>query len=86
MIIDSDNDTSCTVLYNKIIRPTIQEGEWVELETRLSGITKEDYHNGIPYEEAIVEVVGHNVLSDFHALDLSIYSSAHCIFDTHSKQ
>ena len=38
----------------RIIRPTIWEGEWVELETRLSGITQEDYHNGIPYEEAIL--------------------------------
>ena len=36
MIVDSDDDTSCTVLFNKIIRPTIREGEWVELDTRRS--------------------------------------------------
>ena len=95
MTIDSDDDTSYTVLYNKIIRPTVREGEWVELQTGWSGITKEAYRNGIPYKQAIEEVrellrdaivVGHNVISDFRALDLSIYSPAHCVFDTATNE
>ena len=95
MTIDSDDDTSCTILFNKIIRPTVREGEWVELDTRRTGITDEAYRNGIPYEEAIEEVrellrdaivVGHNVLCDFRALGLSIYSPAHCVFDTASNE
>ena len=52
---DGDNG-SCKVLFNKVIRPKIPDGQWYNLETRRSGITKEDYRNGIPYEEAIVEV------------------------------
>ena len=93
--IDSDDDTSCTVLFNKVIQPTLREGEWVDYQTELSGITKEAYHNCIPYVHAIEEVrellrdaivVGHNVINDFRALDLSIYSPAHCVFDTWNNE
>ena len=31
-------------------------------------------------------MVGHNVISDFRALDLSIYSPAHCVFDTATNE
>lgn len=95
MTIDSDDDTSYTVLFDKVIKPSLREGEWVQLQTKRSGITKGAYHNGIPYEQAIEEVrellrdaivVGHNVTSDFHALDLSIYSPAHCVFDTGNNE
>ena len=87
--------TPHTVLYNKIIRPTVREGEWVDLQTGQSGITKGAYRNGIPYEQAIEKVrellrdaivVSHNVISDFHVLDLSIYSLAHCVFDTATNE
>ena len=55
------------------------------------GITEADYHNGIPYEEAIVEikgilkdtiVVGHNIRCDFRALQLSVYPTVHCVYNT----
>ena len=51
------------------------------------GLKYAEYSNGIPYEEAIevgellrdAIVVGHNVLSDFLALGLSIQTPAHCL-------
>ena len=51
-----------------------------------------EYHrNGIPYDEAIVEVkellrdaivVGHDIASDEKALCFNIGSVAHCVYDT----
>lgn len=88
---DGDDNRSCRVLFNKVIRPTIQQGQWYDLQTSRSGITEEDYRNGIPYEVAILEVkdllrdatvVGHDIKHEFRALDLPMYPTAHCVFDT----
>ena len=85
---DRDDDFSCTVLYNKVIKPRVRDGEWVDIDVKRSGITWEDYHSGVPYEEAISDskellkdaiVVGHNIKCDFNALELS---NAHCVYDT----
>ena len=54
--VDDDADGSYTILHNKVIIPRIQDGQEVRLETHRSGITEGDHHNGIPYEEAILEV------------------------------
>ena len=91
---DSDNDTSHKVLYNKISIPRLRDGEWVELETGRSRITKDDYRNGIPYKVILnikewlrdATVVGHNVVSDFNALKLSVHSTAHRVNDTASNE
>ena len=53
---DGDADGSYTILYNKVIIPRIQDGQEVRLEMHRSGITEGDHHNGIPNEEAILEV------------------------------
>ena len=85
---DSDADGSYTILYNKVIIPRLQDEQEIGLETHRSGITEADYHNGIPYEEAILEVkeilkdaivVGHNIRCDFKALQLSMYPTALCL-------
>ena len=64
----TDHALFCTIY--RVIKPRLQDKEWVEFETERSRITEEDYCNGIPYEEAIVEVkellkdaivVGHNI-------------------------
>ena len=74
-----------------ITKHRLQHGQWIDYETDRSGITEADYHNGIPYEEAIVEikgilkdaiVVGHNIRCDFRALQLSMYPTVHCVYDT----
>ena len=53
--------------------------------------TEADNHNGIPYEEAIVEVKGtlkdaivvaHNTRYDFRVLQLLMYPTVHCVYDT----
>ena len=43
-------------MHNFIYKHRLQDRQWIEYETTRSGITEADYHNGIPYEEAIVEV------------------------------
>jgi DNA polymerase III epsilon subunit-like protein len=62
------------LLYNKVIKHRLQDGQWIDYATDRSGITEADYHNGIPYEEVIVEVkdilkdaivAGHNTRCDF---------------------
>ena len=89
--VNDNPDGPCTVLYNKVIKHGLQDGQWIDLATDRSGITEADYHNGIPYEEAIVEikgilkdaiVVGHNISCDFRALQLSMYPTVHCVYDT----
>ena len=69
----------------------VQHGEWINLETSRSGITETDYHNDISYEEAILEVkeilkdatvLGQNIRCDFKVLQLSMYPTVHCVFDT----
>ena len=81
------------MLYNKVIKHRLQDGQWIDLATDRLGITEADYHNSIPYEEAIVEikgilkdaiVVGHNIRCDFRALQLSMYPTALCL--RHSTQ
>ena len=66
----------------------VQHGEWINLETSRSGITETGYHNGISYEEAILEVkeilkdaivVGQTIRCE---LQLSMYPTMHCVFDT----
>jgi DNA polymerase III epsilon subunit-like protein len=85
------NNNACTVLYNKVIKHRLQDGQRIDHATARSGITEADYHNGIPYEEAIVEVkdilkdaivVGHNIRCDFRALQLPMYPTVHCVYDT----
>ena len=93
-IVTTDEDTSCKVLYNKIIQPRLERGQYVELNEKYSGITWKQYNDGIPYDVAIDEVkgilkdaivVGHDIMHDINALGLTkteFSSLVYCICDT----
>ena len=80
------------VLFKKMIRPRLTDGQTINCCTRYSGITRADLHSGVPYDDVIDEVkellkgaivVGHNVRSDFDALELSTEDAGLlCVHDT----
>ena len=80
------------VLFKKFIRPRLTDGQTINCCTRYSGITRADLHCGVPYDDVIDEVkallkdaivIGHNIRSDFDALELSMEDAGvHCVHDT----
>lgn len=81
----------CKVLFRKIIKPRLTADEELNLERKYTGVTWSDYHNGIHYDQAMVEVksllkdaivVGHDIESDEKALRFSVSSVAHRVIDT----
>ena len=54
--ISKDDDGSGKVLFRKIIQPRLTANKRLELNYGFTGVTWRDYHNGIHYDEAMVEV------------------------------
>ena len=44
------------VLFKKMIRPRLTDGQTINYCTHYSGITRADLHSGVPYDEVIDEV------------------------------
>ena len=93
-IVTMDEENKCKVLFNKVIQPKLERGEYINANTKYSGITREQYNNGIPYDVAMEEikdilrdaiVVGHDIIHDIKALGLTrsnFTSMVHCVCDT----
>lgn len=93
-IVTTDKDNSCKVLYNNIIQPRLERGQYVHIDKKHSGITWKQYSNGIPYDVAMNEikdilrdaiVVGHDIIHDIKAMGLTrteFSSLVYCICDT----
>ena len=90
-IVTVDNDGLRKVLFKKIIKPRMTDGQTIDCCTCYSGITQVDLSNGVPYDDVIDEVkallkdaivTGHNVQCDFDALELRVDPGVHCVYDT----
>ena len=93
-IVSMDEENKCKILFDKVIQPKLERGEYVNVKTKYSGITWEQYNNDIPYDVAIEEikdilrdaiVVGHDIIHDIKALDLTrsdFTSLVYCVCDT----
>ena len=90
-LVSKDDDGSCKVLFRKIVKPRLTANDRLTLNENFTGVTWADYHNGICYDDAMVEVksllkdaivVGHNIESDERALCFQVNQVAHRVYDT----
>jgi DNA polymerase III epsilon subunit-like protein len=87
-LVSQNDDGSCKTL---LIKPRLIDNETIDINIKYTGVTWSDYHNGIPYDEAMDQVksllkdaivVGHDIESDECALCLNLNEIAHRVMDT----
>ena len=54
--VTQNDDRSCKILFRNVIKPRWTDNERIDIKTKYTGVTWGDYHNGIPYDEAMDQV------------------------------
>ena len=90
MLVTQKDDRSCKTLFRNVIKPRRTDNERIDTKTKYTGVTWGDYHNGIPYDEAMDQVknwlnnnivVGHNIRSNERALCFHLGNVAHRVIE-----